>query len=146
MLTDYALAALAIVLGLGLLGPGEHSGPVILWAAGFFVTASAALTGGTFHGFARWLGENTRCSLWNVTVFLIGASSGLMIAAAVVSPVGWSDPATKWFLSGLVAAALGLGVQQSGWQLHRHFNHNDISHVIHMGALVFFYLGARLIN
>jgi sugar phosphate permease len=144
MLTDYALAALAIVLGLLLLKPDSR--PIMLWTVGFFLTAAAALTGGTYHGFVGWLNEGRRVALWNVTVFLIGAASGFMIAAAAVSPIGWSDPATKWLLAGLAATLVGLVVQQSNFQLHRHFNHNDISHVIQMGALSFFYLGARLIG
>ena len=146
MITDYALAALAIVLGMRLWGPEWQSTPVTLWAVGFYVSASAALTGGTFHGFASLLGEGTRTLLWNITVFQIGLGSGFMIAGAAVSPIGWSDGATAWLLAGLGFAVLGLAIQQSGWKLHQHLNHNDISHLVQMGALTFFYVGASMIG
>ena len=142
MLTDYALAAVAITLGVRLWGPEWQSTPITLWAAGFFATAAAAATGGTFHGFRNAFSENALISLWNVTVFLIGLASGLMIAGAATAPIGWSDPATVWFIAGLAASVTGLVVQQSSWQLHRHFNHNDISHLIHIVALISFYIGA----
>jgi hypothetical protein len=34
-------------------------------------------------------------------------------------------------------------VQASGVTLHRHFNHNDLFHVIQIGATLVFYRGAR---
>lgn len=48
-----------------------------------------------------------------------------------------------WILAGVgvsVAAAL---VQASGFALHRHFNHNDLYHVIQIAAMALLYRGAR---
>jgi hypothetical protein len=48
-----------------------------------------------------------------------------------------------WILAGVgvsVAAAL---VQASGFALHRHFNHNDLYHVIQVAAMLLLYRGAR---
>jgi hypothetical protein len=39
-------------------------------------------------------------------------------------------------------AVVGAGVQASGFALHRHFNHNDLFHVIQLAATVLFYRGA----
>jgi hypothetical protein len=36
--------------------------------------------------------------------------------------------------------------QASGFALHRHFNHNDLYHVIQIAALLFCYLGVRTIK
>jgi hypothetical protein len=46
-----------------------------------------------------------------------------------------------WMLAGVgvsVAAALA---QAGGVALHRHFNHNDLYHVIQIAAMVLFYRG-----
>ncbi|MGH8669965.1 MAG: DUF6962 family protein [Burkholderiales bacterium] len=47
----------------------------------------------------------------------------------------------RWMLAGVgvsVAAAL---VQASGFALHRHFNHNDLYHVIQVAAMFLYYRG-----
>jgi hypothetical protein len=38
---------------------------------------------------------------------------------------------------------LAAAVQASGFALHRHFNHNDLYHVVQIAAMVLFYTGAR---
>ncbi len=45
---------------------------------------------------------------------------------------------------GIVTTLVGAGVQASGFTLHRHFNHNDLYHVIQMAATVMLYRGALL--
>jgi hypothetical protein len=52
----------------------------------------------------------------------------------------------KWnalLLAGVAVSVLGAIVQASGFALHRHFNHNDLYHVIQIAAIVLFYRGAR---
>jgi len=142
-LTDYALAVLAVSLGTMLWAPEWKSSPATLWAVGYYVIAAAATTGGTFHGFGTMMRPSVRSALWNVTVFLIGLSAGFMIAGAGASSIAWGDPSTRWLLAGLGTSAFGALIQQSGWEPHRNFNHNDMSHLAFMVALVFFFLGAR---
>jgi hypothetical protein len=48
-----------------------------------------------------------------------------------------------WMLAGVAVSALAGAVQASGFALHRHFNHNDLYHVIQIAALLFFYRGVR---
>lgn len=38
---------------------------------------------------------------------------------------------------------LAASVQASGFALHRHFNHNDLYHVIQIAAMVLLFVGAR---
>ena len=45
--------------------------------------------------------------------------------------------------AGALAAA---AAQASGFDLHRHFNHNDLYHVVQIAAMVIFYRGARLMR
>jgi hypothetical protein len=48
-----------------------------------------------------------------------------------------------WIVAGVALSAAAALVQASGFALHRHFNHNDLYHVIQLAAIVLFYRGAR---
>jgi hypothetical protein len=48
-----------------------------------------------------------------------------------------------WILAGVAVSVAAALVQASGFALHRHFNHNDLYHVIQIAAMVLFYRGAR---
>lgn len=51
-----------------------------------------------------------------------------------------------WFAAGVAVSILAAGVQQAGPDLAAHFNHNDLYHVIQIGALWLLYRGARLLG
>ena len=53
------------------------------------------------------------------------------------------DSASRWIVTGVVVSFVAAGIQQSGWTLHMHFNHNDLFHVVQMAAMYSFYRGAR---
>lgn len=48
---------------------------------------------------------------------------------------------TRWVIASIVVSVIGALVQQSGFALHRHFNHNDLYHVIQLVALWLLYRG-----
>jgi hypothetical protein len=50
--------------------------------------------------------------------------------------------AAKWILAGIAVSGFAVAVQGSGVAIGRHFNHNDIYHVIQMLGLYLFYRGA----
>lgn len=50
----------------------------------------------------------------------------------------------KFIAIGLLTSILGALVQQSGFQLHMHFNHNDLYHVIQIVGLYFIFKGLTL--
>lgn len=141
-LTDYALAILSMALGWRLSVQEWRPPPFDLIVASFFVTSLAAWIGGSYHGFADWLGPRLGRDLRILTRFLIVLASALMVVGVVRVPVRWSDPSAEWFLSGLGLTLVGLAVQRSGRGLHRHLNHNDIFHLIQFAALALFYIGA----
>lgn len=70
------------------------------------------------------------------------------IAMALVAALhGWSaldrrDRASRWMLGAVGASALAASVQASGVALHRHFNHNDMYHLVQIAAMALFYMGA----
>lgn len=49
----------------------------------------------------------------------------------------------RWILAGVGVSVIAALVQASGFALHRHFNHNDLYHVIQIAAMVLLYRGAR---
>jgi len=48
-----------------------------------------------------------------------------------------------WIAAAILVTFAASAVQHSGLSLHRHFNHNDLFHVIQMGAAWLFYRGFR---
>jgi hypothetical protein len=48
-----------------------------------------------------------------------------------------------WILAGVAMSVVAALVQASGFALHRHFNHNDLYHVIQIAAMLLLYRGAR---
>lgn len=54
-----------------------------------------------------------------------------------------NEQSAQLLIVGIVIAFIAAGIQQSGFKLHQHFNHNDIYHIVQMIALYFFYLAAK---
>jgi len=77
-------------------------------------------------------------------VFVIADTGFAMAVVGVLH--GWpalrQDRASMRILGAVGASALAAGVQASGFTLHRHFNHNDLYHIIQIGAMALFYSGA----
>ena len=46
-----------------------------------------------------------------------------------------------WIALGILLSFVGAAIQQSGFSLHTHFNHNDLFHVVQMGAFYLLYRG-----
>ena len=46
-----------------------------------------------------------------------------------------------WMLAGVGVSVLAALAQASGLALHRHFNHNDLYHVVQIAAMLLFYRG-----
>ena len=52
----------------------------------------------------------------------------------------------KWILSGIAVSVLSAAIQRSGIDLHVHFNHNDLYHVVQIAGLYLFYRGASVMR
>lgn len=148
LLTDYILAVGSFLFAIRLKATTRMQVQTCrrLWGLAFLFAATAALLGGTYHGFSLYLGESPHQALWNSTVYFIGLASGLMISGTLTSSLHRQDESVRWFLWGVGISLLGLGIQQSDVRLHEHLNHNDLSHIILLGALYFFYRGSRLLQ
>lgn len=78
------------------------------------------------------------------------ADSGLAMAAIAVlhgsAFLRTGDVSSRWMLGAVGVSGLAAVVQASGFALHRHFNHNDLYHVIQIAAMVLFYQGAKVLR
>ena len=139
-LTDYLLAAAAILFGSRLIPAEEHRN--WLWSIGFFVAAAAGIMGGTLHGFIPR--QSLTYNSWqNNTFLLIGAAGGFLIAAGVSSRAK-TKRTMLYFRAGILLTAAGAVLRGVGISLHSQFNHNDIYHCLQTLALYFVYRGALL--
>lgn len=54
--------------------------------------------------------------------------------------------ADLWILAGILFSLIAGAVQVKGIKLHRHFNHNDLYHIIQIGAIFCFFRGGLLLR
>jgi len=80
---------------------------------------------------------------------LAAADSGLSLAGVLLLQVhalsAGERPWTPWIIAGVLASLAAAGVQRTGRGPHRHLNHNDLFHLMQMGAAYLFYRGASLL-
>ena len=82
-------------------------------------------------------------------IYVIADTGISMVAIAVLhggSALRSGDRASLWVLGGVGVSVLAAGVQASGFTLHRHFNHNDLYHVVQIAAMALFYIGGRRLH
>ncbi|MCP4201501.1 MAG: hypothetical protein GY769_06145, partial [bacterium] len=71
-----------------------------------------------------------------------------MVFVAVVALWRWIGhgwPGGPWVIAGILVSFAAAGVQASGFTLHRHFNHNDLYHVIQMVGFYLLYRAGALL-
>jgi hypothetical protein len=95
------------------------------------------LMGAAYAAYAVWLIRNPSF------VFAIVAygSALLVLVACQIDAIRRKQPAARWLVAGVAVSVLAAIVQQSGLSLHRHFNHNDLYHVIQAAAVWLLYRG-----
>jgi hypothetical protein len=70
-----------------------------------------------------------------------GGALAILLVGAVVMAVRYHAPGMAWLIAGVLVSLVAGIVQARRLALHRHFNHNDLYHVIQMAALYTFYRG-----
>lgn len=138
LLTDYLLAMVCTWCGIRLLRQAPATR--LLWALGYLCLAASALTGGTFHGFRELLPAGVVAGLWHGTLVGIGAGAGFIASGILVQRTDAAVGGLK--AAGIITlgAFLLLGLRVG---LHPQFNHNDLYHVLQLGALIVLYRAIR---
>ena len=67
---------------------------------------------------------------------------GVTLLLAGVAALVRRDGSASWVWGSIGVSVVGALVQQGGWAPHRHFNHNDLYHVIQLVALWMLYRAA----
>jgi hypothetical protein len=74
-----------------------------------------------------------------------GSTLLIVLALAVSGRTHGAGAHRTYVAAGILVSIAAAAVQQSGFRLHQHFNHNDLMHVIQMGGVwLLFEGGARL--
>ena len=119
-LTDYALSATGVYLGVRLLRVARARGVTssALWAAAFLCGGIAALVGGSSHGLGAHIGRGLHDALWLITYYLVGVVSLLILAGAFAAflPRRWRP----WLVALLL---LRLLVTAALLTIHRDFRY-----------------------
>ena len=93
---------------------------------------------GQFAIYAAWM---LRHDAFVNVIVEYGLAMLLVLLLHLAAPRLRREPATRWVVAGVALTFAAAGVQQSGFDLHRHLNHNDLQHLVQMVAVWFLYKG-----
>jgi len=107
------------------------------WSRG--VTFAATFAAAAAFGFyGLWVIKNP---VFLAAIAAYGAAFAVLLAIRFYKKP--MDHAGRLLLAGVGLSLVAAGVQQSGWSIHRYFNHNDLYHVIQAVAVWLLYRAAR---
>lgn len=137
---------------------------VVLWkvttismgVASFFLLISA-ITAAFTEGDRRWLTAAATLKLAIYVVWMLGhdefkyviydygSTLAILLWLVASEKAHGVDGHRTYIASGILVSIAAAAVQQSGFRLHQHLNHNDLMHVIQIGGVWLLYKGgARL--
>ena len=137
----FRLAALwkPTMLVLGVASAGMLAGSALATARGMWRLALLALAAAKLAIYWIWVWRDDRF-IWAV------ADTGSAFALIALAHLfAWRRPGSRWIVAGVAVSIVAAAVQASGVDLHRHFNHNDLYHLVQLGALVLYYRGVRML-
>jgi hypothetical protein len=74
-----------------------------------------------------------------------GGALAVLLVAALYAWVRFDSAAAPWLVGAVALSLVGSVIQARRLGFHRHFNHNDVFHVVQMAALYIFYKGGILL-
>jgi drug/metabolite transporter (DMT)-like permease len=129
---------------------------ISMGCASFFLLTSA-LTSAFAGEDRRWLIAGAALKLAIYVVWMLGhdefrfviydygSTLAILLLLVAAGRTRGVDGHRAYIASGILVSVAAAAVQQSGFRLHEHFNHNDLMHVIQMGGVWLLYEGgARL--
>lgn len=76
-------------------------------------------------------------------IYVVADTASAMLAVAALHLLRLDNPATRWILSGVAVSLIAAAIQAGRVALHEHFNHNDLYHVVQIGAMLLYYAGVK---
>jgi hypothetical protein len=93
------------------------------------------------------------CAVWvavhdDFGVVVYDSALTMLVLVALSTWGAWARhiASAPWVLSGVLVSMLAALVQQGRVSIHAHFNHNDLYHVIQMGAMYLLFRGGLLLR
>ena len=128
------------VLVLGVASAAMVAGSALATTRGMWRIGLIALAGAKLAVYWAWVWRDDRF-IWAV------ADTGSAFALIALAHLfAWRRPGSRWIVAGVAVSIAAAAVQASGVDLHRHFNHNDLYHLVQLGALVLYYRGVRMLS
>jgi hypothetical protein len=108
---------------------------------GFVRRAVVAFAVGKFVVYLVWI------SAHDEFVYAIADYVPAMLYVLVLQARAWRQqgPSGPWIVAGVLVSFFAAAIQQSGFTLHEHFNHNDLYHLIQMLGVYLLYRGGTLL-
>lgn len=130
----------ATVFSVGIASFGMLSGSAIATTAGSAKKALVAIAAAKLAIYLGWM-------LGHSEYLYVILDTGVALAS-VAALHGWSairnrDRASLWMLGAVGVSVLAAAVQAGDFAPHRHFNQNDLYHVIQIAAMILFWAGVR---
>ncbi len=79
-------------------------------------------------------------------VYDYGSTMILILIFQVWAFYKLQSSAAGWIVGGILLSFVGAAIQQSGFSLHQHFNHNDLFHIVQMVAFYLLYRGGKVLG
>lgn len=133
-------ARIGIALSFGLLlaaGAASTSG-VLRW---ILLPASAVVVFMSPRGFSTPSERGWNKSNKTIAILLLA-----LAVLCLIQLLNSRSPAGMWILAGGLITSAGIAVQHARIMIHRHFNHNDLFHVMMMAAYYLWYRGGLLLR
>ena len=66
-----------------------------------------------------------------------------MFGLSAYTALKHKSQSAKWAVLAVITSFIAAAIQQLGPDLHQHFNHNDLYHIVQTGGVTLFYLSAK---
>ena len=127
------------VFVLGIASAGMVAGSAMATAAGMWRIALIALAAAKLALYWLWVWRDDRF------IWVVADTGSAFALVALLHLLAWRRPGSRWIVAGVAVSIAAAAVQASGIDLHRHFNHNDLYHLVQFGALLAYYRGVRVL-
>jgi hypothetical protein len=126
----------------GFIGAASVASVAFFAARGITRTAILAFAGIKLLVFMRRVARRPE---FRIAAADYGGALAIVLVGAVYETFQRRAPGMAWLIVGVLVSLVAGIVQARKLALHRHFNHNDLYHVIQMAALYAFYRGGALL-
>ena len=131
------------VIAVGVAALFLFAGVVLATLSGLPKKCLLILAGLKFLLYAMWMTshDDFRYVIYDYAPALLG-----ILLLAIYASLPRRERFAPWLIGGVLVSFAAAGIQASGLALHRHFNHNDLYHVVQMGAFWLLYRGGLLLR